>query len=568
MDTVIDRSCHKQKEKDNSFLHASNITKLYGPTVANKNVEIKIRSGEVVGLVGANGAGKSTLMRILSGVTQPDEGSMSISNTEVEWSNYNPIQAINNGIRVVYQELSLCTNLTVYENFYIEQSRKFSSVFHWRDKARKMAKESLERVFPNNVCDINTVLSNLTITQQQMVEIARATSDEKLKLLILDEPTSSLGVEQTEQLMNYIDSERKNGLSFIFITHRLSEIMKIADRVYVMQNGKINWEGSVSETSESDIVYKMGEQKANSVLPASEDTDSGNEKKTITSLIQKKQKNKKEFGIGVKINDLNSDILKNISFNLEGGHIIGIAGLEGSGQRELIRTIFSPNNKESREIDVNGKIAYITGDRKEEGIFPLWSIAKNMVMTAIAQKRMLNKINRDEGKSKINEWFNKLKIVSSGEDARITSLSGGNQQKVLIARAMMADADIIILDDPTRGVDINTKRDLYRLFREIAQKGKLIIWYSSEDDEFTYCDKVLILRNGKMVKLLENTEITKDAIIQVSFSMESKKENYACKEEIVRKNTFDIGGILIPLSTMVCIFVLSGILTPDRKSVV
>lgn len=540
-----------------AFLHASGVTKIYGPTVANKDVQISISGGEVVGLVGANGAGKSTLMRVLSGVTIPDDGRMEICGNSIEWGEYNPIQASSRGIRVVYQELSLCTNLTVYENFYIEQSRHFTEMTRWRETARAIAKKALERVFPGNLIDVNAVLSTLTITQQQMVEIARAVSDESLRLLILDEPTSSLGAEQTNQLMQFIDGERQKGLSFIFITHRLSEIIRVADRVYVMQNGKINWTGNVSETSEVHLVQKMGEQKA------AADTSSDIEGRESAGTDKKKVTGAAEIDTGVRVNNLTTDVLENISLDFSAGQIVGIAGLEGSGQRELIRTIFSPDSKARRSIEINGKIAYVTGDRKKEGIFPLWSIAKNMVMTKVAHNRLFRKIRKDEGKDRIDEWFSKLKIVSAGEDSLITSLSGGNQQKVLIARALMADADIIILDDPTRGVDINTKRDLYALLRQITQQGKLVIWYSSEDDEFTFCDKVVVMRSGRQVAILEKEEITKDAIIQASFSGEQKKKAGADIGERAQRFRLDLGGIIIPLATMVLIFVLSGILTPS-----
>ncbi len=544
---MTEQETHKQVDVTGELLHAKGIRKVYGPTVANNNVEVFIRRGEVVGLIGANGAGKSTLMRILSGVTEPDAGTLLIADSQIEWGGYSPTQASKLGIRVVYQELSLCTNLTVYENFYIEQAQRFRGERKWRQLARKIAKESLDAVFPGNNIDVNIRLSNLKIAQQQMVEIARATSDLDLKILILDEPTSSLGAEQTRQLMNYVKQRQKDGISFIFISHRLGEVMNLADRIFVMQNGLIRWSGMVEETNENDLVQKMSEG-------ATEKDVHGIEEKEKSVVFQEKTL--------VAINDLTTKELDEINLTLNRGEIIGIAGLEGSGQRELLQTIFRPQKNASHAIQRSGKIAYVTGDRKTEGIFSLWSIAKNIAMTKIAQYRFFRPIIKEEGRKGIENWYNQLQIVSDGIGAPITSLSGGNQQKVLIARAMMADADIILLDDPTRGVDIATKKQLYNLFRETARLGKLVIWYSTEDEELTICDRIIVLRYGTIMKELDRNNATKENIINASFSGEKKKRSEVGEFENLKRFQFDFGGIGIPLGAMLLIYILSGILTP------
>ncbi len=533
------------------LIHTRNIRKVYGPTTANRDVEIFIDRGEVIGLVGANGAGKSTLMRILAGVTHPDEGSLVVSGSEIDWRTYSPSRASDLGIRVVYQELSLCTNLTVYENFYLEQAQRFHRVMKWRELARQIARECLDSIFPGNGIDVNIRLSSLTIAQQQMVEIARATSDLDLKLLILDEPTSSLGAEQTDQLIEFIKTRQQDGVSFIFISHRLGEVIRLANRIFVMQNGSIQWSGMTAETTESDMVQKMGEQNDEHATRTSTPREERSEADSLQA----------EAAPVITIRHLTTEKLQDISIDLKAGEIVGVAGLEGSGQRELLRTIFRPGKSASSMISRNGNVAYVTGDRKKEGIFGLWSIGKNISIAKIAQYPVVRPIRADEGRSGIENWYHRLEIVSDGISAPITSLSGGNQQKVLIARAMMADADIIILDDPTRGVDIATKRQLYDLFRQMAETGKLIIWYSTEDEELSICDRVAVLRYGRIMQELSHREATKENIINASFSGEDRKEQLKSIRKI-GKFQFDIGGIGIPLGAMLIIYILSGILTP------
>lgn len=556
---------NQTEERTTELLHTRGIKKIYGPTVANNDVEIFIRRGEVVGLIGANGAGKSTLMRVLAGVTEPDEGTMKVSGTDIDWKSYNPTQASRMGIRVVYQELSLCTNLTVYENFYVEQAQRFRRVRKWRRLARKIARESLDAVFPENTIDENTRLSTLTIAQQQMIEIARATSDLNLKILIFDEPTSSLGAAQANQLIDYIKRRQKEGISFIFISHRLTEIITLADRIFVMQNGLMRWNGTVRETNENDLVQKMSES-AEVKKSSRTEMEAPVAPPEISDEPRADPERIRPEGPSLEIKDLSTDDLESISLSVRGGEILGIAGLEGSGQRELLRTIFKPDSSASHAMTQTGKIAYVTGDRKKEGIFGLWSIAKNIAMTKIAQYRMVRPIKSDEGKRGIDEWYDRLKIVSDSTSAPITSLSGGNQQKVLIARAMMADADIILLDDPTRGVDIGTKKQLYELFREAAQSGKMIIWYSTEDEELTICDRVVVLRYGKIMKELDHSEATKENIINASFSGEkrAKKKEEEIQQDLttLKKVQFSLSGIAIPLGAMLLIYILSGTLTP------
>ncbi len=527
------------------------LRKAYGPTVAVDGVDLDVAPGEVIGLVGANGAGKSTLMRILSGVTAPEEGSLVVAGSTARPGHYGPTRAATLGVRVVYQELSLATNLTVYENFYVEQSQRFRGLQRWRHRAREVARASLDAVFPGNGIDEGATVSGLTIAQQQMVEIARATSDLQLRVLILDEPTSSLGAEQSEQLHRYLAARRAQGVSFVFISHRLSEVLRISGRILVMRNGALVWTGAAAGALEAELVERMSGGRpgaqAEDVIAA---TPVAGVAPTPAGAAR----------AGLVLEGLRTDVLRGLSLDLSGGQMVGLAGLDGSGQRELLRAIFSPPRGAGHAVRRHGRVAFVTGDRKKEGIFPLWSIASNMDITAQAARPIAALTRPAAALAQVRHWYHRLAVKGDGVDAGITSLSGGNQQKVLIARALMADADVILLDDPTRGVDIGTKRQLYALFAEAAREGKLIVWYSTEDEELAICDRVFVLRFGQFVSELARQDATKERIIQASFSNEAAASRPA-RDGTDRRRSL-LGNTGIPLAAMVLVYLLSGLLSP------
>jgi len=524
------------------IIDVRDIHKTYGPTKAVNGVDLHVNEGEVVGLVGANGAGKSVMMRILAGVTRPDNGSLLMHGRPVHWHAYGPLAAKGFGVRIVFQELSLCTNLRVYENFFLERSRLIKGKLRWRGQARELAKRSLQAVFPGNDIDVNARVGNLPIAQQQMVEIARAVDDPDARLLILDEPTSSLPREQTQQLLAFMDGRQKLGVSFIFISHRLNEILAVTDRIYVMQNGVVKCVRDSDETSEEELVAMMGECGERSEAACEEEV-------VLSAPIQNSGTE-----TGVEIDDLNTPELHGINLSMKGGEIVGIAGLDGSGQRDLLQAIFQPK-KAVKHVRRTGKIAYVTGDRKTEGNFGLWSVARNMIIAKLARGRLFARIKRKQLNPIMLDWYRQLCIKGTGLDGGIASLSGGNQQKVLIARAMISEADIIILDDPTRGVDIATKRLLYRILKESAAKGKLIIWYSTEDEEFEYCSAVAVMHEGEILQVLDKDQATKENIVNVSFSKKGEKSN---KRIAGAKGGIDMTGIVIPLAVMLGLFALCG----------
>ena len=497
-----------------TLIKASNLRKEYHPTVAVRELDIEILSGEVLALIGANGAGKSTLVKILSGVVAADKGAINVSGEDVDITRYSPLDARSKGIRVVHQELSLCKNLMVYENFYIELSQHFITKPGWRGQARKMAREALDRVFPGHNIDVRAGLSTLSIAQQQMVEIARATCDPDVKLLILDEPSSSLPTEQTEQLQQYIKKSAAEGIAYIYISHRLNEVIYLADSIFLMQNGVAKWHGRIAETSEEDLIRKMGEG-----IPV-ENTDHPDATSKDFQINQ---------AVCVELTGYKSGKLRDISLKASGGEIVGLAGLEGNGQLDILQDIFRYARRRHQGIRVEGRVAYVAGDRKKEGIFPLGSILENMSISKISEGGLFRVLSGKRLDEMTGQWHDKLRIKSTGLDAPIVSLSGGNQQKVLIARALASDADIILLDDPTRGVDIATKSLLYQVFRELAAKGKLVIWRSSDDTELQICTRLIVINNYTIAAEFESSQLDYEEVMKAAFSsygsMQSEEQN-------------------------------------------
>lgn len=530
------------------FLKLTDIVKVYGTTIANNHINIEINKGDVLGLVGANGAGKSTLMRIVSGVTTPDEGEMELDGSVIDWHAFAPNQASKKGIRVAYQELSLCDNLNVYENFYVELNQLFGRSTGWRKQAISLAEEQLNAVFPGHGIDVRAELSQLSIAQQQMVEIARAFADPSLKLLILDEPTSSLPIEQTKQLLSYIKKKAAEGVTFIYITHRLFEIIDVTNKVYVLQNGEIIASKNTCDTDQDELINIMGGGSSESNIvddPA--------------SAVAERNINESVF---VHCKNLSKDKLQDINCSMYGGEVIGIAGLEGNGQKELLHAIFEMPFGIRKSIQRQGAVAYVTGDRKAEGNLPLWSIADNIAITSLMRKALLGVNSPNKIVKSSTAWYEKLRIKAESPKASITSLSGGNQQKVLIARALLADADIIILDDPTRGVDVETKRQLYAVFNEAASQGKLIIWYSSDESELSSCSRVFVVRYGTIVETLSHDQISKDSIIEASFTAEDQKKE---RLTISKKKTISLSA-LTPLIAMMAIYIACGAINPRTFS--
>ncbi|MDC7226822.1 MAG: ATP-binding cassette domain-containing protein [Spirochaetales bacterium] len=485
-------------ENKNHFLRLEDIYKIFGHTIALQGMSLDINQGEIIGLVGPNGAGKSTLMKVITGVYPIEKGRI-VFDVEVNTDSYDANQAKRAGIACAYQELSLCSNLSVYENFMVNHlDHKPFGKMGWRKEAMVVSDEYLSEIFPNHGIDVKTKVSDLSLSQRQMVEIARAASYKGLKLLVLDEPTSSLTSNRIIQLHESIKKLADTGVSIIYISHKLDEIDQACDQVVIMKGGSCTWSGHISETSTEQIVELLGgEVKTSS--SRGEHVDNKND--TV-----------------LEITDLCAGQLKNVNLAVRKGEIVGIAGLAGSGQKALLKEIYSSGFRSKHSaIKLKSEISYVSGDRNNEGVFKLWNIKDNILVSSLKKSVSKGLINRKKYDENAQFWYDKLKFKAEGIDDDITSLSGGNQQKALIARGLANDSDLIIMNDPTCGVDIETKQEIYKLFEEAKEQGKAVILHSTEDLEMEQCDRVYVLHDGEVISELKGAEINVKNLVTASF---------------------------------------------------
>jgi ribose transport system ATP-binding protein len=423
------------------------VKKAFGAVHALGGVDLRVEPGECVGLVGHNGAGKSTLMNVLAGTLAPDAGSIVIG-AEDESDRYSVSRAHSLGIRCVFQELSLCPNLTVAEN---------ARIFHphlgglrWRREAGALIMGQLDRTFPGHGILAGDIVSDLPLTQRQMVEIARAftVTDQPVKLVILDEPTSSLDAVVAGQLLAFVRRFAEEGGSTILISHLLREVLSTAHRIVVMRDGRVVQADRAEAFSRSSLVAAMGH------IPeaAAERVVSSRERGDLPVRVQA---------------DL--DAGESIALVAHEGEIVGLAGLAGQGQTTMLLRVFDGVRGRTT---VAGSVAVVAGDRQNDGVFPLWSITRNISIGSIRDLLRAWLVD-GEAETRLGEtWKDRLSIQTPDIENPILSLSGGNQQKALFARALGSKADIILMDDPMRGVDVGTKREVYGLIREEAARGR------------------------------------------------------------------------------------------------
>lgn len=546
-----------EDKQKNPRLEFKGISKYFGATRALHDMNITLYEGEIIGLIGPNGAGKTTLMKILTGVYSPSEGEIFMDGSRNVTHNYDTTASRAEGVACVYQELSLCTNLSIYENFMLTNvnHNKFTDS-GWRKKNKKSAREALDNIFPNNGLDVTKNVEDYSLGERQMVEIARAMSYDGLRILILDEPTSSLTIDRIEQLHDAMRKLSAKGVSIIYVSHKLEEIKKITDRIIVMKNGESTLDALCKDISTEEIIVHLG----------------GN---TAAKNRTREQYTGSETPI-VKVKNINTRKLKNVSMELKEGEILGIGGLEGAGQKPLLREIFHAGMKHgTKQIEINKRVAFISGDRQTEGVFKLWHIADNTLISSLDNITEHGLINTKKADSLAQEWFDKLKFKAKSKYDPIVSLSGGNQQKAIIARGIASEADIIILDDPTRGVDIETKQEIYKLLNEAKKSGKSIIWYSTEDTEMEQCDRVYVMRFGEISKELSGDLISVGNIVKASFEDNhddsGKEENgeAASKKENKFLNTLKVVGTTrwtLPVITFAVIYLLNIMLNPKAMS--
>jgi ribose transport system ATP-binding protein len=519
------------------------IVKAYGPTLANAGIDLTIRPGEVIGLVGGNGAGKSTLMKILCGAVRPDSGEIAFDGQAIDTSAYGPADAQKHGVRMVHQELSLCGNLSVAENFYLE-TPEGTGLPGWRGRYRVQAARTLAGVFENSSIDPNAEVGHLTIGERQMVEIARAAATSGVRLVVLDEPTSSLDQERSRQLRAYIRKQAAAGTAIIFISHKLQEVIDIATRIVVLRNGALAWTGEAADASIEKLVQLMGGNV--------EAIRATGERRAAAS--------------GDAVIRLSGTLTEPLGREVEicAGEIVGLAGLEGSGQKEVLHAIFAP-----RGHDINRTVgaSFIAGDRAKEGIFPLWNVLGNISIGRIASRQPLAHVSDETERRAAVDPAAQLRLAESRLPSNILELSGGNQQKALVVRALVADAPIILLDDPTRGVDIATKQDFYRICNTIAAEGRTLVWLSTEDAELLTADRVLVFSGGRIVDELVGEHITEAAIVAASFAHQGKQQavDSARAERAGRLGRWAVTAA--PFVSLVVVFAIMAFVNPAVTSV-
>jgi ribose transport system ATP-binding protein len=380
----------------------------------------------------------------------------------------------------------------------------------WRRQATSLMREKLEEIFPGNSLSGTELVSDLTLTQRQMVEIARAftVTDAPVRLVILDEPTSSLDAHTAEQLLAFVRKVAERGITCLLITHMLGEIQRVADRVMVMRDGSIVSVLGRENLSRETIITAMGQH-----LEADKTPDA------LRARVERAAGPQYQWTLGAG---------RRTKIDASHGEVIGFAGLAGQGQTEALLAIYEAATRHGAG---RAKVAFVAGDRGRDGIFPVWSIAQNLDLrwlsggsatgtgtgTQTKRRRGYGLVDFAAARAVVEAWRVKIGIRGASMNAGILSLSGGNQQKVLFARALASDADLILMDDPTRGVDVGTKRDIYQLVRDEAAKGRTFIWYTTENEELSHCDRTYVFRSASVTRVLHADECTEEALLAASF---------------------------------------------------
>lgn len=495
--------------ENNSILNVSNISKTFPGVKALEDVDFNLRECEVHGLVGENGAGKSTLIKIISGVIRPDSGHINI--LEREQIINNPHHARSLGIATVFQELSQVPTLSVAENIFLGQEYIKSKFVINRGRFIVETSKILNKF--NIELDPGAIIDKLSQAKKQLTEIVKAISQEP-KILILDEPSSSLSDIETESLFKIIEDLKKNKVGIIYISHRMDEIFKITDRVTVLRDGKLI---SVDNTKDLDMEKIVSLMVGRSIKIYKSISRSFNKIKEAGKILQVKHLAKK-------------GIFNNISFDLYKGEILGIAGLVGSGRSELVNAIFGAINYDSGKIIIDGSeikvnnvkdalkvgVALIPESRQREGLILMHSVERNIVLPILKMFSKIGILNYKETKKYARNAMEKLNIIPKNTQMIVANLSGGNQQKVSIAKWLTTNPKILIVDEPTMGIDVRTKSEIHKIIKKLSNDGISIIMISSEMEEILkHCDRVMVMNKGRAIGIFKRNEINQKEIMSL-----------------------------------------------------
>lgn len=489
------------------FLQMKGITKRFPGVLALDDIDFEVTQGEVVALMGENGAGKSTLMKILSGAFSKDEGEIFIGGRREEIKS--PLTSIELGISTIYQELNVLPNLDIAENIFVGKELNKKG-FVDKKNMHNEAKRLIEKVGLH--IDTHTIVSNLSTAQKQMIEVARALSFDA-KLIIMDEPTSSLTETETDRLMQIIRELKKQNVAIIFITHRMKEIFDIADRVAVMRDGKMVCSLDVAGTNQDEVIKHMVGREVENIFDK-EEVDIGDVVLEVQNLATK-------------------DFLKDISFNVRKGEILGVAGLVGAGRSEVMRAVFGVDKKETGTIKIDNKvvsinstvdalkhgIGFLPEDRKDQALVLGMSLKENTTLACLEKLAKLHMINKRKEAEVSRDYTDKLRIKTPSIEQLVMNLSGGNQQKVVIGKWMATDPRILILDEPTRGIDVGSKKEIHQLMSQLAKSGVAIIMISSELPEILgMSDRIIVMHEGRIKGELMREEASQERIMKLAIS--------------------------------------------------
>ena len=483
------------------LIETKGISKEFSGVRVLDNIDIGIERGEIFGIIGENGAGKSTLVKILSGIYTPTEGKIFFEGKEVEIKD--PLHAKMIGISIIPQEFNLINELSVYENIFLGSEITRKGFLNTREMKRRTI--SLLEELKKSI-DPEEKIERLSVAQKQMVEIAKAIAYDS-KLLIMDEPTTVLTLNEIEILFDLMRSLKERGVTIIYISHKLKEVRKICDRVMVLRDGQMISVSQTGEVDEEEMAKRMVGRELSQIFP-----DKVSPSDEVVFEVE-----------NLTINGL----LENISFGLREGEILGFAGLVGAGRTELAEAIIGIRKRDSGKISIKGKpveikspndavknkIAYLSEDRQGSGILTSFDLIKNTTLISLsAYSKIL--INSKKEREKTKKYVDKFNIRAASLKTRLEFFSGGNQQKVSLAKSLDPEPEIFIFDEPTRGIDVNAKREIYRFMNELVNEGVSCILISSELEEIIgMCNRVVVMKEGRITGILEGEHINEEEIM-------------------------------------------------------
>lgn len=494
------------------ILQFAGLSKHFGATKALTDVDFSCQAGSIHAILGENGAGKSTLIKIASGVLEPSAGEMFVNGNKVKLTS--PTNAVAKGVVCIFQELSLVPDLSVADNIFLDSPPKRMGMID-RRRQRSDAEALLARIKCEDI-NPDALVSELSLSRRQMVEIAKALG-KKPKLLILDEATSALSGEDVETIYELLGELKSQGVASLFISHKMHEVERLCDTLSVFRNGEHIETFKKGEKSDADIVQLMIGRSVDAQYPPKR------------PLIDREN--------SLLAFNLNwEDRLRGVDLALGKGEILGLGGLDGQGQKELLLSIFGVLKGVEGELQVNGqvlapnspafakgetmKVALVPEDRKTEGLMLPMSIADNLMIASLDKVSHGPFISPSKEKRSVEEAVRKLQIKVGSVDNAVSTLSGGNQQKVVIAKWLQTEPDVILLNDPTRGIDVGTKQEIYRLIQDLAEQGTAVLLYSTDYAELIgCCDRVAVMYDGQIVAELEGEQITEEAIVGASLNM-------------------------------------------------